>query len=152
MQTGKKKGPGRPPESATLPDDVQRAVAFIKTGSPLPSRAVRYVGKIKVEELVDGEKGWSLEDQIERLPDLRTESFSSGCELIRKVMEILDQGDEGFAQLLGIPVATVRAWKQGAREPSGAGKRLLEVAVQIPGVMLYAISGSDEALNQGQAQ
>ena len=42
----------------------------------------------------------------------------------------LSQAD--FAQMLGVSVRTLQDWEQGRREPSGAAKALLKVAVAAP--------------------
>lgn len=39
-----------------------------------------------------------------------------------------------FASLLSVTASTVRAWEQGQKSPSGAARRLLEVAAIEPGV------------------
>ena len=41
-----------------------------------------------------------------------------------------------FAQLLGVSVRTLQDWEQGRREPTGAAKTLLRVAVSHPEVLL----------------
>jgi putative transcriptional regulator len=45
---------------------------------------------------------------------------------------------EKFAALLGISPATLRNWEQGRREPNGAAKILLKVALRHPRVVLEA--------------
>ena len=42
----------------------------------------------------------------------------------------LSQAD--FAAMLGVSVRTLQEWEQGRREPSGAAKALLKVAVAAP--------------------
>ncbi len=37
-----------------------------------------------------------------------------------------------FAELLGVSVRTLQEWEQGRREPSGAAKTLLRVAMRSP--------------------
>jgi putative transcriptional regulator len=37
-----------------------------------------------------------------------------------------------FASLLSVTVSTVRAWEQGQKSPSGAARRLLEIAAMAP--------------------
>ncbi len=128
-----------------LPNDVRDAVSYIKTGKPLPSRITRYVGKIKVEVIENGKRTWALEDALGSLPNLDLEECTSYADLIRTVMHFLEQGDEGFAELMGVPVATIRAWKQGGREPSSAGRRLLDVSIRFPEVMWGVVRESEEA-------
>jgi putative transcriptional regulator len=42
---------------------------------------------------------------------------------------------QAFARLLGVSARTVQDWEQGRREPSGAAKTLLRVAVSHPEVL-----------------
>jgi putative transcriptional regulator len=39
-----------------------------------------------------------------------------------------------FAAFLGVSVATVRAWEQGAKVPSGSASRLLQILAAVPNV------------------
>lgn len=43
---------------------------------------------------------------------------------------------EDFARLLGVSARTLQDWEQGRREPTGAAKMLLRVAVSHPDVLL----------------
>jgi putative transcriptional regulator len=43
---------------------------------------------------------------------------------------------QAFAQLLGVSARTLQDWEQGRREPTGAAKTLLRVAVTHPEVLL----------------
>jgi len=119
----------------SLSEDVRDAIEFATTGKALPVHVTRYVGKIKVEETFNGEITWSLHDQMQKLPDLNLNKFTSWADIIRSAMKFLGQGDEGFAQMIGIPVSTIRAWKQGGRDPRGPGRRLLEVSLRYPEIM-----------------
>lgn len=40
-----------------------------------------------------------------------------------------------FAALLGVSVRTLQDWEQGRREPSGAAKTLIRIAVERPDVL-----------------
>ena len=42
------------------------------------------------------------------------------------------QSQADFAAMLGVSVRTLQDWEQGRREPSGAAKALLKVAVAAP--------------------
>ncbi|TAM62265.1 MAG: helix-turn-helix domain-containing protein [Rhodanobacter sp.] len=44
----------------------------------------------------------------------------------------LGQSQADFAEMLGVSVRTLQDWEQGRREPSGAAKALLKVAVTAP--------------------
>ena len=43
-----------------------------------------------------------------------------------------------FAQLLGVSVRTLQEWEQGRREPSGAARTLLRIALKSPEAILQA--------------
>lgn len=43
-----------------------------------------------------------------------------------------------FAQLLGVSVRTLQEWEQGRREPSGAARTQLRIALKSPETMLQA--------------
>jgi putative transcriptional regulator len=45
-----------------------------------------------------------------------------------------------FAELLGVSLATIRKWKRGTGEPSGAAKTLLAVARLDPEVIREAVA------------
>lgn len=44
----------------------------------------------------------------------------------------LGQSQTDFAAMLGVSVRTLQDWEQGRREPSGAAKALLQIAVAAP--------------------
>lgn len=41
-----------------------------------------------------------------------------------------------FAEILGVSVRTLQAWEQGRRKPSGSAKKLLDIAIKYPEVLL----------------
>ena len=47
----------------------------------------------------------------------------------------VDLSQQAFARLLGVSARTVQDWEQGRREPTGAAKALLRVAVSHPEVL-----------------
>ena len=44
-----------------------------------------------------------------------------------------------FAALLGVSKRTLQDWEQGRREPSGAAKSLMEVAMKRPDVLIEVL-------------
>lgn len=50
----------------------------------------------------------------------------------KAIRELLGITQEGFADLMGVSVYTLRGWEQGRRKPEGAAKVLLRMAGQEP--------------------
>jgi putative transcriptional regulator len=50
----------------------------------------------------------------------------------------LGVSQSAFAQLLGVSVRTLQEWEQGRREPSGAARTLLRIALRTPEAVLNA--------------
>lgn len=50
----------------------------------------------------------------------------------------LGVSQSAFAQLLGVSVRTLQEWEQGRREPSGAARTLLKIALKSPQAILQA--------------
>ncbi len=48
----------------------------------------------------------------------------------------LGVSQSAFAKLLGVSVRTLQEWEQGRREPSGAARTLLRIALKSPEVIL----------------
>jgi putative transcriptional regulator len=57
---------------------------------------------------------------------------------VAKVRGKLGLSQDKFAALLGVSPATLRNWEQGRRQPSGAAKVLLKVAMRHPRIVLEA--------------
>lgn len=58
---------------------------------------------------------------------------------VAKVRQSLDLTQEDFAGLLGIGVSTLRSWEQKKREPSGAARMLISIALKHPEVLREAV-------------
>lgn len=54
---------------------------------------------------------------------------------VAKVRQSLDLTQEAFAGLLGIGLSTLRSWEQKKREPSGAARMLIAIALKHPEVL-----------------
>ena len=128
-----------------LKKSLEDAVSYEKRQTPLPARTTKYVGAIKVE-IREGESvAWSLQKQLESLEELDLSECGTYADTLKIIMDHLGQGDEGMAELMGIPVATLRTWKQGTRDLSGPSRRLFEIVFQYPNVMWDVVRRSEEA-------
>jgi putative transcriptional regulator len=47
---------------------------------------------------------------------------------------------EKFASVLGVSTRTLEAWEQGRRQPTGAARSLLRIALKRPEVLIEALS------------
>jgi putative transcriptional regulator len=59
---------------------------------------------------------------------------------VAKVRHSLDLTQEAFADLLGIGLSTLRSWEQKKREPSGAARMLISIALKHPEVLQEAVA------------
>ena len=105
-------------------------------GNP-PARQTTYLGKVLCEVKVNGKVAWSIVEASKALKDqLESNPPQSPAELIRLVMDTLNQTDEGMAQILGVPVGTLRGWKSGRRKPDAAASKLLRVTARRPDAVI----------------
>ena len=59
---------------------------------------------------------------------------------VAKVRDSLNLTQEAFASLLGIGLSTLRSWEQRKREPSGAARMLIAIALRHPEVLQEAVA------------
>lgn len=59
---------------------------------------------------------------------------------VAKVRQSLDLTQEAFADLLGIGLSTLRSWEQKKREPSGAARMLIAIALKHPEVLQEVVA------------
>lgn len=52
----------------------------------------------------------------------------------------LNLTQEAFAGLLGIGLSTLRSWEQNKREPSGAARMLISIALKHPEVLQESVA------------
>jgi putative transcriptional regulator len=70
------------------------------------------------------------------LPDLPPEL--SGEEISKIRLKKLHMSQGAFARFLGVSVRVVQSWEQGEKKPSGAARRLLQIAEKNPAALLSA--------------
>lgn len=59
---------------------------------------------------------------------------------VAKARQSLNLTQEAFADLLGIGLSTLRSWEQKKREPSGAARMLIAIAIKHPEVLQEAVA------------
>lgn len=110
--------------------------------------------KAKKDALVRGERKPSRVFRIEKRPDGTFSRVAVNPETQRrksakawevksevaKVRQSLDLSQEAFANLLGIGLSTLRSWEQRKREPSGAARMLISIALKHPEVLQEAVA------------
>jgi putative transcriptional regulator len=52
----------------------------------------------------------------------------------------LKRSQAEFAKMIGVSVRTLQQWEQGRREPSGAAKALIEIAIREPRAVQRALA------------
>jgi putative transcriptional regulator len=110
--------------------------------------------KSKKDALERGERAPSRVFRIEKRPDGTFSRIAVNPETQRrksakaweaksevaKVRQSLDLTQEAFAGLLGIGLSTLRSWEQKKREPSGAARMLIAIALKHPEVLREAVA------------
>ena len=110
--------------------------------------------KSKKDALERGERAPSRVFRIEKKPDGTFTRIAVNPESHRrksakaweaksevaKVRHSLDLTQEAFADLLGIGLSTLRSWEQKKREPSGAARMLIAIALKHPEVLQEAVA------------
>ncbi len=124
------------------------------TTQPLGRAPVVDTLKSKKDALERGERTPSRVFRIEKKPDGTFTRVAVNPEAQRrksakaweaksevaKVRQSLDLTQEAFADLLGIGLSTLRSWEQKKREPSGAARMLISIALKHPEVLQEAVA------------
>jgi len=90
----------------------------------------------RYQELLEGVREAVAIESGTRQPERVYEYPSPNVRAIRDGLK-LSQGK--FAAMLGISKRTLEGWEQGRRQPTGAARRLLEVAERCPEAVYAAI-------------
>ena len=121
-----------------LKESVRQMVA-VKKDVSVRHRVMRYSGKVLIEIQEDGTTVWSLDEAAEELTGrLSGFNIETPHEFVKTVRESLNQTQEGFAELLGVPIGTLRGWEQGRRIPRGPAKTLLNITARNPQALIEA--------------
>ena len=114
------------------PADLKRRKDALVKGERAPSRVFR------IEKLADGTfSRVAVNPETQRRKSAK--AWEAKSEVV-KVRHSLDLTQEDFAKLLGIGLSTLRSWEQKKREPSGAAKMLIQIALKHPEVLQEAVA------------
>ncbi len=118
----------KPPSPASLKAKKES----LQRGERAPARAFR------IEKQTDGTFARiAVNPETQRKQSAKAWNAKSE---VAKVRQSLDLTQEAFADLLGIKVTTLRSWEQGKREPSGAARMLISIAIKHPEVLEEAVA------------
>ncbi|MCF7731678.1 MAG: helix-turn-helix domain-containing protein [Akkermansiaceae bacterium] len=138
-------------KATTTPPTTNKAKTGRPAASGIPDGEVL---KARKEALERGERAPSRVFRLERQPDGSITRVAVDAESQRhnsanaweaksevaKVRQSLGLTQEAFASLLGIGLSTLRSWEQGKREPSGAARMLITIALKHPEVLQEAVA------------
>jgi DNA-binding transcriptional regulator YiaG len=105
--------------------------------------------KAKKDALQRGDRAASRVFKLEKLPDGTIRRVELNPETHRRQVkkawnaqtevararQAMNLSQGAFAGLLGISLATMRSWEQGKREPSGAARLLIAIAIKHPEIL-----------------
>jgi putative transcriptional regulator len=104
----------------------------LERGARAPSRVFR------IERRPDGTfSRVAVNPETQRRKSAKTWEAKSE---VAKVRHSLGLTQEAFADLLGIGLSTLRSWEQKKREPSGAARMLIAIALKHPEVLQEAVA------------
>jgi putative transcriptional regulator len=90
-----------------------------------------------LEDAIAHSKGKiTLNTTTVEIPDLPPELSKEEISRIR--LKVLNMSQGAFAAYLGVSPAVIQSWEQGQKKPSGAARRLLQVAATSPSALLKA--------------
>lgn len=110
--------------------------------------------KARKDALMKGERAPSRVFRIEQKPDgsfsrvavnaesqrrRSAKSWAAKSE-VAKVRHSLGLTQKDFSELLGIGLSTLRSWEQNKREPSGAARMLISIALKHPEVLQEVVA------------
>ena len=130
------------------------ATTKAKTGRAASRAPDVAVLKARKEAMERGERAPSRVFRLERRPDgtiarvavdpeSQRRNSANAWEAkseVTKVRQSLNLTQEAFAGLLGVGLSTLRSWEQGKRDPSGAARMLISIALKHPEVLEEAVA------------
>ena len=126
-------------QSTTKAADLAPAAATLKSKKEALERGERMPSRVfQIEKRPDG-----TFSRVAVNPETQRRKSAKAWEAkseVAKVRQSLDLTQEAFANMLGIGLSTLRSWEQKKREPSGAARMLIAIALKHPEVLQEAVA------------
>ncbi|MGB6219391.1 helix-turn-helix domain-containing protein [Haloferula sp.] len=114
------------------PADLKTRKDALERGESIPSRV------FQMEKKADGSYARiEVNAESQRRKSAREWKAKSKVAQARHTLG-MTQGE--FAELLGVGISTLRSWEQKKREPSGAARMLIAIAIKHPEVLQDAVA------------
>lgn len=100
---------------------------------------LKYIDIEKTAKAIEDDAGMRLDGLRESLADMK--AGKAARTTVIEVPEVVEArhrvglSQSLFAKLLGVSVRTLQEWEQGKRNPSGAAKTLLRIAMRHPEIL-----------------
>jgi len=121
------KATGTPVRQAPAAAALKAKKEALERGERRPSRVFR------IEKRADGTLSRvAVDPESQRRKSAKAWAIKSE---VAKARQSLNLSQEAFANLLGIGLSTLRSWEQKKREPSGAARMLISIAIKHPEVL-----------------
>jgi len=126
------KATGTPVRQAPAAAALKTKKESLERGERRPSRVFR------IEKRADGTLSRvAVDPESQRRKSAKAWAIKSE---VAKARQSLNLSQEAFANLLGIGLSTLRSWEQKKREPSGAARMLISIAIKHPEVLQEAVA------------
>ena len=126
------KATGTPVRHAPAAAALKAKKETLERGERRPSRVFR------IEKRADGTfSRVAVDPESQRRKSAKAWAIKSE---VAKARQSLNLSQEAFANLLGIGLSTLRSWEQKKREPSGAARMLITIALKHPEVLQEAVA------------
>lgn len=114
-------------------------VAGLKTKKDAMEQGERAPARVfRIEKRADGTfSRVAVDPESQRRESAKAWAIKSE---VAKARQSLGLTQEAFANLLGIRLSTLRSWEQKKREPSGAARMLIAIAIKHPEVLQEAVA------------
>lgn len=120
------------PRAASKAASLKLKKESLQRGEATPSRVFR------IEKKADGTFSRTvLNPESHRRKSAREWNDKSEAAQVRLSLGLTQ---EAFADLLGIGLSTLRSWEQKKREPSGAARMLIAIALKHPEILRDAVA------------